>query len=267
MSFPQLLRHFVDFSAKYEVQLSGQSEHIILKRDHSLRVHALASRIARTENVSDIFPYRLAALVHDIGRFPQFVQYGTYRDDDSVDHGELGAILLEQGSFLAPVSEDVRPMIISVVRLHNKKIVPRGLDRLTHSVLTVVRDADKLDIVPVVLHTLESGRLEKGVVTMGLAHVPERWTPEILDQVAQGTAASYADLRFINDFLVLLASWGQQLTHKASRNIFFRRGYLNRIFALLPHHTDFIQLKMILETRLQDNWCQTNASSTLRMRP
>lgn len=267
MHFPLLLRWFVAFSAKYEAQVPGQGEHIILKRDHSLRVHALASRIARTENVPDIFPYRLAALVHDIGRFPQFVRCGTYRDDDSVDHGDLGAELLEQDSFLPSVSEDVHQLIISVVRLHNKKTIPVGLDELTHSVLTVVRDADKLDIVPVVLATLESGSLQEGVVTMGLAHEPGRWTPGILEQVSQGKSASYTEMQFVNDFLMVLASWGEQLIHRTSRSLFLDRGYLHNIFSRLPDLPDFVQLKFILETRLQDSWSQTNSSNMVMMRP
>lgn len=262
-----ILRRFLSFSNHYAAQVPGQGEHIILKRDHSYRVHALARRIVRAEHISDAFPYVLAALVHDIGRFPQYVQYGTYRDHDSIDHGDLGATLLEQGTFLADIDEELSSLVVNVVRLHNKKTIPEGLDRRSYSVLTVVRDADKLDIVPVILATLKSQRLQKGVVTMGLAHEPGCWTPKIVEQVYQGQNPSYADLRFINDFLILLASWGQQLNYAASRRIFMQREYLNKIFAFLPDHPDFVHLKIILAARLQDNWSQTNSSNTLRTRP
>lgn len=248
-----ILHSFLSFCDHYAAQVPEKSIHTNLKRDHSLRVHALAYRIARAEQVRDVFPFRLAALVHDIGRFPQFITYGTYRDADSVDHGDLGAELLEQNRFLDFVSEDLRKLIIAVVRWHNKKDIPEHLDSLTHAVLTVVRDADKLDIIPVILKTLKSERLSEGVVTMGLMHEPSQWSPKIVDQVYQGQKPAYADLRFTNDFLILLSSWGQQLNHAASQRIFVQRGYLDKIFAFLPDHADFIQLKTILASRLADH--------------
>jgi len=225
---------FVRVAGEYERRLAGRGEHIVLKRDHSLRVHALASRIVAREGLSPARLYLAAALLHDFGRFPQYERFGTYRDDLSVDHGEEGARVLGGSGFLDEFGEEDRRRVVDVVRLHNKRELPGDLDPLTASVCTVVRDADKLDIVPVVLARMMPGGPRDDVVTLGLPDVPGAWTPAVAETVARGANPAYADLRYVNDFKLLLASWGPQLVHASSRRIFAERGYLERLFSLLP---------------------------------
>ncbi|MDP3429584.1 MAG: HD family phosphohydrolase, partial [Desulfomicrobium sp.] len=57
-------------------------------------------------------------------------------------------------------------------------------------------------------------------------------------------------LRYINDFKLLLASWGPKLAHGGSRRIFAGRGYLDRLFALLPQNDRFAGLKAHLAAGL-----------------
>jgi putative nucleotidyltransferase with HDIG domain len=243
---------FVRLATEYADRLGERREHIVLKRDHSLRVHALASRIAAREGLDRPALHAAAALLHDIGRFPQFERFGTYRDDDSVDHGEEGARFLEaEGEeFLEAFGSHERGCIVLAVRLHNKRELPANLDPLTRSICDAVRDADKLDIVPVVLSKMLAPGPRDPVVTLGLADEPAAWTGAVLDAVAAGGTPAYKDLRCLNDFALLLASWGPVLAHGASRAIFDRRGYLDRLFSLLPHDPRFRKLKEDLAIRL-----------------
>jgi HD superfamily phosphodiesterase len=134
---PAVLRgmraRFVEMAGEYAERLGARREHIVLKRDHSLRVHALAAKIVARESIAPAAPYLAAALVHDIGRFSQFERFGTYRDDQSVDHGEEGADFLCSGDFLAAFEPQVRDCIVAAVRLHNKREIPDGLDPLTRA--------------------------------------------------------------------------------------------------------------------------------------
>jgi hypothetical protein len=241
---------FVQIAGEYAERLGQRREHIVLKRDHSLRVHALAAKIVARESISPPGPYLAAALVHDIGRFSQFERFGTYRDDESVDHGDEGADFLRRGDFLDAFDPPVRESVIEAVRLHNKREIPLGLDPLTKSLCTVVRDADKLDIVRVILSRLGAPGPVDGVVTLGLADEPQAWTQAIVEVVAVGESPAYGDLRYINDFKLLLASWGPKLVHRASRRIFAQRGYLERLFALLPPTDRFLGLKARLAAGL-----------------
>lgn len=247
----EMRRRFVFMAEEYAHRLGQRREHIDLKRDHCLRVHALAAKIVARESISPPWPYLAAALVHDIGRFSQFERFGTYRDDASVDHGQEGADFLSRGDFLDAFDPPVRDCVIEAVRLHNKREIPDGLDPLTRSLCLVVRDADKLDIVPVVLAKLGAAGPADGVVTLGLADEPQAFTPDIAQAVANGGSPAYGDLRYINDFKLLLASWGPKLEHGASRRIFSERGYLDRLFALLPPSGSFTELKARLARGLE----------------
>lgn len=241
---------FVRLAAEYEARLGDRREHIVLKRDHSLRVHALATRIVAGEGLARPELYRAAALMHDIGRFSQFERFGTYRDDLSVDHGEVGADVLGQSDFLQCFGSEDRARLVETVRLHNKRELPDDLDPLTASLCRVVRDADKLDIVPVVMSKMLPDGPRDPVVTLGLADEPETWTETVAGIVGQGVSPSYGQLRVVNDFKLLLASWGPRLEFRTSRQLFARRGYLDRLFDLLPRDGRLAALKADLAKRL-----------------
>lgn len=246
----RLRRRFVALAGEHANRLGGRRGHILLKRDHCLRVHALAVKIVARENLAPIRPYLVASLVHDIGRFRQFERFGTYCDGDSVDHGDEGAAVLQAGDWLAWMPSAERNCVIEVVRLHNKRCLPEGLDPLARSVCGVVRDADKLDIVPVVLARMLPGGPRDDVVTLGLRDAPGDWSEGVFETVAAGDSPAYSDLRCLNDFALLLASWGPNLERAASRRIFGRRGHLDALFAVLPRGPRFAELKRSLVRRL-----------------
>ncbi|WP_051307021.1 HD domain-containing protein [Desulfomicrobium escambiense] len=241
---------FVGLAGGYAERLGERREHIVLKRDHSLRVHALAARIVAGEGLAPALPYLAASLLHDIGRFPQFERFGTYRDDESVDHGDEGASFLDESGLLDCFAGRERDCIVQAVRMHNKREIPEGMDPLARSICDVVRDADKLDIVPVVLSKMQAAGPRDPVVTLGLADEPTAWTPSVLETVAAGGNPSYKDLRCMNDFALLLASWGPVLVHRSSRRIFAGRGYLDRLFVLLPSDPGIGALRADLARRL-----------------
>lgn len=247
----RLLRQtFVRLSALYEQRLGPRRAHIVLKRNHSLRVQTLALKIAAREALSHPELHGAAALLHDIGRFSQFERFGTYRDDQSVDHGEEGARVLESSDVLADFDAGERTSIVETVRWHNKRELPDGQAPLLRSLCLAVRDADKLDIASVVLSALLPDTPHDHVVTLGLADEPATWSDTVHEALVQGICPAYQDLRVINDFKLLLAGWGPGLNFWSSRQIFADRGYLQRLFDLLPQDVRLSHLKAGLEQRL-----------------
>lgn len=69
-----------------------KDEGILRKKEHSYRVMNFAKSIAESLklNETDIYIATLAGLVHDIGRFNQLKFYGTFKDSESIDHGDEG---------------------------------------------------------------------------------------------------------------------------------------------------------------------------------
>ena len=246
----RMRRRFVTMAEDSAVRVGKLREHIDLKRDHSLRVHALTTRIVAREGLVPAMLHLAAALLHDVGRFPQYERFRTYRDDESVDHGEEGARFLKDSDFLGDFSLLERDAVIEAVRLHNKRMLPADMDPLVRSICEAVRDADKLDIVPVFLSRMMPGGPRDGIITLGLEDEPGGWTESVADVVAAGESPAYTDMRYVNDFKLLLASWGPILVHAASREIYAGRGYLDTLFALLPQTARFGELKAGLSRRL-----------------
>ena len=68
---------------------------ILHKFHHTYRVMDFCEQIALSVN-EDIKIAQLCGLFHDIGRFEQYKKYQTYSDIHSIDHSEIGAIILKE---------------------------------------------------------------------------------------------------------------------------------------------------------------------------
>ncbi len=91
----------------------------------------------------------LCGLLHDIGRFEQLCQWGTFSDADSCSHAALGVEVLkdEMGSFTG--DPDWAHIIERAVALHSDFRLPSGLGARERLFCTITRDADKVDILRV----------------------------------------------------------------------------------------------------------------------
>ena len=82
--------------ASYTRNYDPTDPKIALKIAHTYRVADHCEEIARSlgMNDEDIEIAWLLGMLHDIGRFEQVKRYGTFYDNQSVDHAEFGADLL-----------------------------------------------------------------------------------------------------------------------------------------------------------------------------
>lgn len=137
---------------------------IALKIEHTWRVATLAERIARAAAaeadtplvLEDVDLAWLLGLLHDVGRFEQVRQYGTFNDAHSVSHAALGAKVLFDGyagkpatirDYVVDASEDA--LIRTAIELHSSWRLPAGQDPRTRCLCDILRDADKIDILKV----------------------------------------------------------------------------------------------------------------------
>ncbi|MFA6810903.1 MAG: HD domain-containing protein [Desulfoplanes sp.] len=227
---------FKDYAGRFRQEKIFDQENIDLKVDHSLRVLDEARGITGHESFSDHETWltHMAALLHDVGRFVQYDTYKTYSDPQSVDHGDLGREVLEKEGVLGDLPKIDQHVILEAVRLHNKKDLPEDITEPLGRVTRAVRDADKLDIVPVVLSRVGPGCPDNPVLRLGLGRDPEKYTQDVFDQVQGLHMVEYQSMRWVNDFKLLLASWSYALNYSWSRKQVLDRNYLDRLFALLP---------------------------------
>ena len=207
--------------------------HLTLKLDHSFRVCAHVSELAACEpaladrEVSRAL--KIAALFHDVARFEQFVTFKTFADELSWNHGVIGARTVLRQGFIKKEPSAVRRLILGAVALHNRPVLPTALPEKLRLVLSALRDADKLDILRVMEGHLKPDGIVDNVVLLHLADEPERCSPVVLSALEERRTALYRDMRYYNDFRIVLCTWVFDLHFPTALHIVKREGYIERI--------------------------------------
>ncbi len=207
-----------------------------LKLDHSLRVAAeirgLASDLGWGSGA--IAAAESLGLLHDAGRFSQFIEYGTFLDSASVDHGERGAEVAAVGGAAPLLDPGYREAVLTAVRHHNDRFRPGGLNPLTDALLRLVRDADKLDIYHVVLSAIERDGFAD--LPAMLPHLSTDLAPSrlLLEELEGGRACcTLSSVRTLGDFLVLQLSWVYDLGSAPAVSRFLERRMAERLSSAL----------------------------------
>ncbi len=208
-----------------------------LKLAHTMHVVDNARHIVESEAFPPDIAHEalLAALYHDIARFEQYLRYRTFRDRVSVDHGRFGVRILKAEGCLADEPDDMRHCIMAAVALHNRFALPGHLPEKTALVTRIVRDADKLDILRVI-HGHLSVRPYNPTVVLQLPDTDTLASSAVIEASLQNRVASYADLKTVNDFRLLLASWIFDMNFPSSRAAFVDQGHALAILEELPEN-------------------------------
>lgn len=227
--FNQYCRSFYSPSAE-------DQKNILLKQEHTSKVCENMAMIS-----GDVFSdgrlrtvAQAVALCHDIGRFPQYKTYRTFKDSESVNHAALGAAVLLQEDFLAEVEAKDRDIIVSAVRFHNVFSIPPNISPEVLPFLKLVRDADKLDIWRVFIEYFEAPPAERASAAgLGFADAPE-CTREVVDQILLGRMVQLSTVRTLHDFKLLQLSWVFDLNYPSSFRLVAERGYISQLAQTLP---------------------------------
>ena len=246
--------HKIFFKAFFESFLAREQEDkapLRLKYEHSMRVFEHAEQLAGSGEFAAAaallplpFPLLeraalLAALYHDVARFPQFYRWRTFRDANSVNHGLYGVKILKSAAALKTESPELRRLAQSALVLHNRYHLPPNLPPEIRLIADATRDADKLDICRVFAAHLASGEPRSSTVLLSVKDDPELYSPKVLEDALARRVAAYADLRSVNDFRVLLGSWQYDLRFAFSRKRLAQEGHLQRLLEDLPRFPVF----------------------------
>ena len=135
---------FRDYVSAY----NAQDDKVRLKIEHTFRVAVLCEKIAASlgmaEDERDLAWF--TGLLHDVGRFEQLRNYGTFIDAESIDHAMYGAqILFDEGKIRDYTEDSCEDGLLrTVVGVHSAYRIPEGLDERTQRFCHILRDADHL---------------------------------------------------------------------------------------------------------------------------
>ncbi len=227
---------FSDYCRTFTAADGHDARPYAVKEEHTRKVCDNVLRVAESLALDEQAKAaaETVALFHDAGRFPQYRQYGTFRDSVSVNHAALGAKVLLEQNVLAGLSEEERKIITNAVTLHNVFTLPDGLDEGTLLQARLIRDADKLDIWRIFIEYYDLPDAERSP-TVGL-ELPDTpgCSPEVIACVNREEMLRHDMISTQNDFKLLQLSWVFDLNFPGSFRLVGERGYVDRLAAKLP---------------------------------
>lgn len=251
----ELLEDYVNsFSGLSEIQ----EKNFQIKKDHSVRVANNAILLAKQDGIEGVDEELVfvAGIYHDIGRFKQFYEYNTFSDDNSVDHGDFSAEVLQEKGFINNMEPEKQELIYKIIKLHNKFALPGKLTAKEMFYAKLLRDADKLDIYKVLTdyyadrskspnHTL-TWELPKGTYV----------SPDVAKDILAEKLVLKSKVKSEIDIKILQLSWVYDLNFKPSFEILLHNRYLEKIYGSLPKNDLIIQIyrkvKVYAENKLME---------------
>jgi len=234
--FHQVLSWFSGYCRAFYTGNENYDRNISLKEEHTGRVRdnirLIAGSIGATDG--DLLLAETIALLHDVGRFPQYQRYRTFKDSISVNHAALGGEVLRSEAPLDKLPSHEQDVIVRTVCLHNVYALPATLDSETSLFLKMVRDADKLDIWRVFIEFYGQTEDQRAsAVGLGFPDLPG-CSPEVVTCLQRREMVRLDTVRCLNDFKLLQVSWVYDLNFSASFRILLERDLIGRLAKALP---------------------------------
>lgn len=171
----------------------------------------------------------VAALLHDLGRFQQYVSFGTFDDRNTLNHAALSVVIIDQIDLLFCCEKQERDFLRQAILYHNAEFVPESLFGPLLLFVYMLRDADKLDILNVVL----SVSIEKKTVD---------YSEEIFSLVSTFQKVPYLLVKTKIDMLLFRLSWVFDIAFSKTMQEVLERKYIDRIALMLPDDQKFAGL-------------------------
>jgi len=235
----QLDDHREWFSAYVASYYTGDEDYdrpIRLKEVHTGHVCENIIYLADQLNLTmqDRLLLEAIALFHDLGRFEQYKQHGTFVDAASVNHAHLGIRILMTHRLLSSCGSEEKRLITKAIAYHNAAAIPDSSNGKAQLYMALIRDADKLDIWRVLIdYYHERDDNPSAAIELGVPDDPH-CSPEIIDALMARRSALLKNARTVNDAILLQISWVFDLNFYASMRRVLDREYIPQLLAFLP---------------------------------
>ena len=237
---------FDDYVAGFYSDDEFVNANLKLKEDHSRRtcneMRYLAEKLSLSDSQKRVA--ELIALLHDIGRFRQFVKYGTYNDTRSEDHCLLSLKVLRETKVLDGIEKEEKQLIEKAIEYHGQKQLLADLEGECLLFSQLIRDADKLDVFYVVVEGCKQYRENPDEFNLEVEFedVPQ-YSKRIVEDILRGQLVDYSRLRTLNDMKLLQLGWVYDVNFTATLKRIRQRRFLEHIIDFLPRTEDIERVK------------------------
>ncbi|MGC9514386.1 HD domain-containing protein [Methanocrinis sp.] len=255
-SLKELSRWFGEYVLTFKSGDTEEDRNIVLKKEHTARVRREISEIGESLGLSEeeLCLAESMALFHDLGRFPQYTRYKTFSDRRSCDHAALSVKVLIEERVLDALEPAERDLILKAISYHNRAALPEEELERCLFFSRLLRDADKLDIWAVLLdyyHRRDVEGYRNEALELDLPDDPGI-CEEVRRDIMAGEMVRAEDLRSLNDFKLLQASWVFDLNYWPALVAVKDRRYLERTRKFLPRSEKVDRIFDLLISRLEE---------------
>lgn len=247
---------FDEYCSSFVSRDEDLKRNISLKQEHTIRVYEEIVSVGKDLGLNGkaLALAEITALLHDVGRFEQYLKYRTFVDGKSIDHAQAGVDILRDKHVLDGLHPQTRNLVLTVISCHNRALLPDISDPACLFFARLLRDADKLDIYRVVTdYYRERDATRNTAIELDLPDVPEI-SQEVLHNLMAHRVIRHEQLITLNDFKLLQLAWIFDINFIPALRRICDRGYLEMIVRSLrgTHKTgeistmirDYVDMRM-----------------------
>lgn len=240
----ELTNQFNNYYNSFKGLSAEDQDNFNIKKEHSHRVAdfsvLLAEKLEMNEEAKKLVYF--IGLFHDIGRFSQLKEFGTFDDSKSIDHAEYSLKVLKEKGILELIDKENEGIVQSAIFNHNKFKIVQKLSASELQYALIIRDADKVDILNVLSDYYSSRNVfPNHTLTWEL---PRGWdvSKTVRKEILAGKLVSKKNVASEIDVKVMQMSWVYDLNFKVSFEYLLRKRFLENIYSSLPKNDLIIEI-------------------------
>jgi hypothetical protein len=211
-----------------------------VKKEHTYRVRDNIVEIGRALNLDDrsIKLCEIIGLFHDLGRFKQYIKYGTFDEKITGSHAKLSIEVLQEENPIYRLDNHEKEIVIKAIEYHNYLEIPEDESNEVKLYCRLIRDADKLDAFYNEIYEYEN---RKGYLKR-LSDERE-YSEEILEDLLNRRTTDFKYIKYKCDRRLAILACIFGLYFNESIKVFCSKGYLSRFFCDVPKDPEIIKVR------------------------
>lgn len=206
-----------------------------LKKEHTYRVRDNIVKIGKGLNLDEnnLKLCELIGLFHDVGRFKQYSEYGTFSDSITGSHGKISVDILVKYNVLKNIQDIEKDIVLKSIYYHNYFTVPENESDNIKFFCRLIRDADKLDAFYLETDTNENRKYDLGELSL-----EKNYSEEVINDIMASKQVDFTNIKYKYDRKLAILGLIFDLFYNESYNLFQSEDYLSKMFNNLPQNIE-----------------------------
>lgn len=251
MSLNEYNEWFDNYTQKLIESSSNEAENYELKVEHTHRVVSniiQLSELMKLDNANKELG-KVIGLFHDLGRFVQFSEFGTFSEAKTGSHATLSVDKLKKENLLHELTERELELVYQAIEYHNHLTMPEEVSERVFELGTILRDADKLDAF--YLNTSDESR----TYSFDKLSQENLFSEEIIESILSSQQANFRDIKYTYDRDLSIIALLFDLKLDESFKIVHENNYIERMFDVMPNDEKLLEARRhcleYIQTRLK----------------